>query len=69
MEERKSALRILTCKSTGKRPLGKSSHRCEDKVRMDLKEMGVCTRNWVVAAQDRDYWRVIVNSAFNLEVP
>ena len=23
---------------------------------MDLKEIGVITRNWVDSAQDRDYW-------------
>ena len=24
---------------------------------MDLKEIGINTRNWIVSAQDRDYWR------------
>ena len=27
---------------------------------MDLKEIGVNTRNWVDSAQDRDYWRYAV---------
>ena len=36
---------------------------------MDLKEIGVSTRNWVDSAQDRNYWRVLENAAFNLRVP
>jgi hypothetical protein len=36
---------------------------------MDLKEMGVNTRNWVYLAQDRDYFRVLVIVALNLRVP
>ena len=33
---------------------------------MDLKEIGMNTRNLVDSAQDRDYWRVLVNVALNL---
>jgi hypothetical protein len=36
---------------------------------MDLKEIGISTRNWVDLAQDRDYWRALVDEAFNLWVP
>ena len=36
---------------------------------MDLKEICISTRNWVDAAQDREYWRTLVNSALNLRVP
>jgi hypothetical protein len=36
---------------------------------MDLKEIGVNTRNWVGSAEDRDYWRVLVNAALNVWVP
>ena len=34
---------------------------------MDLKEIGINMRNWVDSAQDRDYWRALVNAAFNLQ--
>ena len=43
--------------------------RWEDNITMDLKEIGVNTRNWVHSAQDRDYWRVLVEVALNLRVP
>ena len=36
---------------------------------MDLKEIGINTRNWVDSAQDRDYCRALVNAALNLRVP
>jgi len=35
---------------------------------MNLKEIGVNTRNWD-SAQDRDYWRGLVDVALNLWVP
>ena len=64
----RSAFRILTCTPTGKRPLRRPKHRWENNIRMDLKEIGINTRNWVGSAQDRDYWRVIVNAVLNLWV-
>ena len=36
---------------------------------MDLKEIGKNTRNWVDSTQDWDYWRDIVNTELNLQVP
>ena len=44
------------------------NRRWENNARMDLKEMGINMRNWVDTAQDRDYWRVLVNAALNLRV-
>ena len=35
---------------------------------MDVKEIGINTRNWVDSAQDRDYRRALVNAALNLRV-
>ena len=54
---------------TGKRPLGRPRSRWEDNIRMDLKAIGINTRSWVDSAQDRDYWRAIVNATFNLRAP
>ena len=65
MEEGRSAFKILTGKPTGKRPLGRPRRRWEDNIRMDLEEIG----NWVDSAQDRNYWRAIVNAALNFRVP
>ena len=69
MVESWSAFRILIGKPTGKRPSGRPRRRWEDNIRMDLAEIGINTRKWVDSAQDREYWRVLVNAALNLRVP
>ena len=69
MEEGRSAFKILKCKPTGKRPLGRPRHRWEDNIRMDLEEIGINAGNWVDSAQDRNYWRALVNVALNLRFP
>ena len=69
MEEGRSAFKILTGKPTGKRPLGRPRRRWEDNIRMDLEEIGINVGNRVDSAQDRNYWRALVNVALNLRVP
>ena len=64
MEESRSSFKMLTGKPTGKRPLGRPRRRCQD-----LEEIGVNAGNWVDSAQDRDYWKVLVNAALILRVP
>ena len=69
IEDYRSSFKILAVKHTGKRPLGRPRRRWEDIIRMDLKEIGINTRNCVDSAQDRDYWRALVNATLNLWVP
>ena len=68
-EEGRSASKNLTCKPTGKKSLGRTRCRWDANIRMDVKEIGINTRNWADLAQDRDYWRALVNAALNLWVP
>ena len=65
----RSAFKILTGKPTGKRPLGRPRRRWEDNIRMNLEKIDINAGNWVYSAQDRDYWRHLVNAALNLRVP
>ena len=51
IKEGRSALKITS----------KPRRRWEDNVRMCLKVISINTRNWVNSAQDRNYWRVLVN--------
>ena len=68
-EESRSALKILTGKHTGKRPLGRPRRTFEDNIRMDLEEIGINAENWDDSVQDRDYWRALVTIALNFWVP
>ena len=64
-----SAFKILIGKPTRRRPSGRPRCRGEDNIRMDLEEIGISAGNWVDSAQDRNYWRALVNAALNLRVP
>ena len=69
MEEGRSAFKILTGKSIGKRPLGIPGRRWEDNIRIYLEEIDINASNWVDSADDRDYWRALVNVILNLRIP
>ena len=69
MEEGRSAFKMITEKPTGKIPLRRPRHRWEDNIRMDLKEIGINTRNWVDSTQNKDYWRTLVNATLNFRFP
>ena len=69
MEECRCAFNMLKGKTTGKRPLGRPRRRLEDNIRMDLKEIGIHTRNWVDSALDRVHWTALVNAALRRWVP
>ena len=69
MEEGSRAFKILTGKPTGNRPFGRPRCRWKYNIRMDLKDIGINTRNWVDSARDRNNWRALVNAALNLRVP
>ena len=66
MKEDRNAFKILTGTPTGKGSLGRPRRRCEENIRMDLKEINVNTRNWVDSAQDKNYWRAVLNAVFTL---
>ena len=63
MEGDRSAFKIVLGKPGGKRPLVRPRRRWEDNIRMELEEIGINAGNWVDSAQDRDYWRALVNAA------
>ena len=45
MDEGRNVFKILEDTPTGKRPLGSPRCRWEDSIRMNLKEVGISTRN------------------------
>ena len=59
---------FFTFKPTGNLPLGRPRRRWEDNIRMDLQEIGISAGNWVDSAQDRNYWRALLNAALNSRI-
>jgi hypothetical protein len=68
MEEGRRTFKMLKDKHTGTRPLGRPRRRWKENIRMNLKEIGINTRNWVDSVEDRDYWGALVKAALNLRV-
>jgi hypothetical protein len=55
-------------KPEGKRPLGRRKRRWVDNIK-NGSYIGWDGVNWMDMAQDRDQWRVLVNTVLNLRVP
>jgi hypothetical protein len=54
MVEMKNAYKTLVGKPEGNRPVGRIKSRCEDNIRVDLREIGWEGVDWMNLAQDRD---------------
>jgi superfamily II RNA helicase len=67
MGEKRRAYRVLVTTSEGKRSLGR--RRWGNNIKMDLRETGWVCMDWIHLVQDRDDWRVFVNTVMNLRVP
>jgi hypothetical protein len=63
---KRNVYKVLMGKPEGKRPLGRPRRRWNDGIRMDLKEIGWGSVDWIQLAQNTDRWRVLVNTAMNL---
>jgi hypothetical protein len=69
MWERRNAYRILVGRQEGRIPPGRPRRRWVDNIKMDLREIGWDSMDWIDLAQDRDNWRALVNTVMNLRVP
>jgi hypothetical protein len=69
MGEKRNAYRILVGNPEGKRPLGRQRRRWMDNIKMDLREIGWDSGDWINLAHDRDQWRALVSAVMNLRVP
>jgi hypothetical protein len=65
----RNAYRTLVGKPERKRPFGRLICRWVDNIRMDLRETGLDSVDWIHMAQNRDQWRTYVNMVLNLRVP
>jgi hypothetical protein len=69
MGERRGIYRVFVGKHKAKGPLGRPRGRWEEKIKMDLQEVGWGVMNWIELAQCSDKWRALVNAVMNLRVP
>jgi hypothetical protein len=49
--EMRNTYKILVGKSEGRKPLGRPTRRWEDNIKMDLREIGWESVNWMLLAQ------------------
>jgi hypothetical protein len=64
MGEDRKILKVLVGKPKGKRP----RYRWKDGIRMDLREIGWESVEWIQLAQDRGWWQALVNKVMYLWV-
>jgi hypothetical protein len=69
IEEYRNVYKVLMVKSEGKRPLGRPRRIWKGGIRMDLRKIGWGSIDWIQLAQDRDWWRAVVNKVMDLRVP
>ena len=60
MGERRDLYRVLVGKPEEKRPLGRSRHRWEDSINMDIQKVGCGGMDWIELAQDWERCRALV---------
>jgi hypothetical protein len=68
MGEERKVYKVLMGKPEGKRSLGRPKRSWEDGIRMDPKEIGWGSVEWIHFAQDRDRLRAVVNTVMNRRV-
>jgi hypothetical protein len=67
--ERRITYRILVGKPEGKCPLERPRRRCEDNIKIYIKEMGLEGMDWIDLARDRENRRAVLNEVMKLRVP
>jgi hypothetical protein len=59
MKAKRNAYKILVGKPEGKSPLGGRRRKCVDNIKIDLREIGWGSMDWIDLAQDRDRWNLL----------
>jgi hypothetical protein len=68
MGDGRHVYRVLVGKPEGKKPLERPRHRWEDGIKIDLREIGWGSAEWIHLTHDRDHCQALVNVVMNLWV-
>jgi hypothetical protein len=60
MVDRRGFYRVLVGRPVCKGPLGKPRRSLDDKIKLELREMGIDGANWIQLDQDRVQWRAFL---------
>jgi hypothetical protein len=69
MGEKRNAYNLLARKPEWKGSAGRPRRRWVDNINIDLADLGLGSLHWIILAQDRWSWRVLVNSVTKFRVP
>jgi hypothetical protein len=61
MGEMRNAHKILVTKHEGRKPLGRPEHRWKNNIKMDFKEVGCESVDWIHVVQNRVKWWTVVD--------
>jgi hypothetical protein len=61
--------KILVENPEGKRPLGRPKLNWKDYIRIDRRVIGCDVVGWIHLVQDRDQWRIVVETTVKFRVP
>jgi hypothetical protein len=64
----RNAYRILMGNPEGKRLLGRPRRMWVDNIKLELREIGWSGMDWSDLTQDKDQWRVVVNTVMSFRV-
>jgi hypothetical protein len=62
MGDGRGVYRVSVGRPEGKRPTGRPRRRCEDNIKMDLRDIGIDGANWIRLAQNRVQWWAFVST-------
>jgi hypothetical protein len=68
MGKERKVYKVLVGKPEGKRPLGRQRRRWDDRIRMNLGEIGRRGVEWIQLAQNRVRWQAVVTVVMKLRV-
>jgi hypothetical protein len=69
MGKSRGACGVLVGKPEGRRRLRRPRRKCEDNIKMDVREVGCGGADWIDLTQDRDRWRAPLKTVIKFRVP